>query len=65
MSTVTSPTTVDPCCFLKALISSPLCFNFSATTHLRSTFDIEREADHNGAATYREYSIILLKKFTL
>lgn len=53
MSTVTSPTTVDPCCFLKALISSPLCFNFSATTAFRSQDDdaIEREADHNGAIT--------------
>lgn len=53
MSTVTSPTTVDPCCFLKALISSPLCFNFSATTDFKSVVEhpIEREADHNGAAT--------------
>lgn len=52
MSTVTSPTTVFPCCFRKALISSPLCFSLSATTVLRSVVhDIEREADHNGAAT--------------
>lgn len=53
MSTVTSPTTVDPCCFLNALICSPLCFNFSATTLLRSVdvLAIEREAVHNGAVT--------------
>lgn len=54
MSNVTSPTTVDPCCFLNAFISSPLCFNFSATIDLRSVdeLDMLRDAVHNGAATY-------------